>query len=73
VRADENEAELSTRVLALEHKLYPWSLSRICSGDIRLSVGDSSGSQGTVYYSPRASNEAQECGFRLVGPSDVRY
>lgn len=50
---------LSVRVLSVEHRLYPWTLSMIARGEITLRGGE-------VVYSPCAIEEAREQGFRLT-------
>jgi phosphoribosylglycinamide formyltransferase-1 len=47
---------LSARVLSVEHRLYPWTLSMIARGEIALRGGE-------VVYSPSALDEAREQGF----------
>ncbi len=51
-------ASLSARVLALEHKLLPWVVNRIASGDIEISAGQPS-------YSTTARHEAQKNSFAI--------
>jgi phosphoribosylglycinamide formyltransferase-1 len=49
---------LSARVLQLEHKLYPWTLSMFASGEINISKGE-------ICYSSAARRGADELGFKL--------
>lgn len=72
VLPEENENELAARVLALEHSLYPWSLSLLCSGDIRLCPPSESIPLATVHYSPRAIDQAKQNRFRLTSVQESR-
>lgn len=49
---------LAARALTFEHRIYPWVISHLASGDIQLS-GD------TVRYSTKASDEAKLHGFSI--------
>lgn len=58
VAQEDSPESLSARVLAREHALYPWVISRMVSGDIVLEGK-------TVRYSQRAAREAAENDFTL--------
>ena len=53
---------LAERVLALEHRLYPWVVSAVARGHITLAPG-------LVRCSPEARDEAARMGFTLPQPS----
>jgi phosphoribosylglycinamide formyltransferase-1 len=61
VLASDDPDTLSARVLSVEHKLYPWTLSMIARGEIGFAGGE-------ITYSPRATTEALEWGFELMKP-----
>ncbi len=64
VLATDDPDTLSARVLSVEHKLYPWTLSMIARGEIAFSGGE-------VIYSARATDEAREWGFELRKPTSI--
>ncbi len=62
VLATDDPDTLSARVLSVEHKLYPWTLSMIARGEIAFA-------DGVVNYSPLAMAEAREWRFELTKPT----
>lgn len=58
VLPQDNEHTLAARVLGFEHRLYPWVINSIASGNLRLSAAG-------VSFSPECLQEASALGFRL--------
>ena len=53
---------LATRLLPIEHELYPWTVNQLASGNIALE-------NGVVTYSATALKSAKQRGFRTFGTS----
>lgn len=60
VRADDTVESLSARVLAVEHRIFPWCLSAVASGSVRL------GDDGRVHGAPSFD-------FDLFAPEPHRH
>lgn len=58
IQAGDTPENLTARALTFEHRIYPWVISHLAAGDIRL-VGDS------VRYSSKAVQEAGQQGFSI--------
>lgn len=58
--AGESEEDLAGRVLALEHRLYPWAVANIAAGFVWLEGRD-------VKYSREAVSSAKSEGFEIFG------
>jgi phosphoribosylglycinamide formyltransferase-1 len=58
IQSGDTPETLAARALTFEHRIYPWVLSHLASGDILLH-GDS------VRYSTKATEEAQHRGFTI--------
>jgi phosphoribosylglycinamide formyltransferase-1 len=55
---NETAVELAARVLTLEHKIYPWVVHNICTGDITIK-------DGACFYSDRLKADASKNGFTV--------
>lgn len=58
IEPSDDEHSLAARVLKLEHKLYPWVVTNIASGDITIM-------SGLVKFSLKASDEAKNLALLL--------
>lgn len=64
VCATDDPDTLSARVLCVEHKLYPWTLSMLARGEITIA-------EGGIAYSSYAIEAAHGLGFRLMNQEQM--
>lgn len=55
---EDDEDTLSEKVLALEHKLYPWCVAQFCKGGVKFE-------EGRIVWSDAAAREARALGFEI--------